>query len=179
MVTNKIFICAILFLQSALLTSCTSIPKDLDWAAVDYLITSDFPDVPHLTTIELAELLSSAPENLILLDAREDEEFAVSHLQGAHHVAASKDDAALLSRTDPDAIVVVYCSVGYRSAALVEQLHALGHTHVVNLEGSIFRWASEGRPVYRGSTRVDGVHPYDETWGVLLPESLWAFESKP
>lgn len=179
MVTNKVFAYVVLFLKLAFLTSCNSLPDKLDWAAVDYLITSDFPDVPHLTTIELAELLSNAPETIILLDAREAEEFSVSHLPGAHHVAAKKNDAALLAAAAPDAIVVVYCSVGYRSAALVKQLHTLGQTHAVNLKGSIFRWASEGRPVYRGNTRVDQVHPYDDTWGVLLPEPFWAFESEP
>lgn len=178
MTNNKLFACAILFLQSALLTSCTAIPKNLDWTAVDNLIASDFPDVPHITTLQLADLLSNSPESVILLDAREAEEFAVSHLQGAHHVATRKDDAALLSAAEPNAIVIVYCSVGYRSAALVEHLHALGQTHAVNLKGSIFRWASEGRPVYRDSTRVDQVHPYDETWGVLLPESFWTFDSE-
>ena len=44
--------------------------------------------------------------------------------------------------------------------------------NVFNLEGSLFKWANEGRPVYRGSERVQEVHPFDEDWGELLDESL-------
>ena len=45
----------------------------------------------------------------------------------------------------------------------------------MNLEGSIFRWAGEGRPVYRDGVRVEQVHPYDDRWGALLPRTLWAY----
>ena len=47
-----------------------------------------------------------------------------------------------------------------------------GYTEVYNLEGSIFAWANEGRPVYRGKERVQVVHPYDKIWGRLLKKSL-------
>ena len=55
--------------------------------------------------------------------------------------------------------IVVYCSVGYRSSELAEFLMKTGFTEVYNLEGSIFRWANEGRPVYRAEERVRVVHP--------------------
>jgi hypothetical protein len=43
---------------------------------------------------------------------------------------------------------------------------------VQNLEGSIFRWANEGRPVYADGMQVDRVHPFDDSWGKLLKEDL-------
>lgn len=69
-------------------------------------------------------------------------------------------------------MIVVYCSVGYRSSRLARQLRTRGVKNVFNLEGSLFKWANEGRPVYRGSERVQEVHPFDEDWGELLDESL-------
>jgi 3-mercaptopyruvate sulfurtransferase SseA len=68
----------------------------------------------------------------------------------------------------------VYCSVGYRSARIVERLRAAGHSDVRNLRGSIFQWANEGRPVVRGDSTVHKVHPFDATWGRLLNADLRA-----
>jgi hypothetical protein len=82
----------------------------------------------------------------------------------------------VLDTLDRDAPVVVYCSVGYRSAKVTAALQERGFTQVANLKGSIFRWANEGRPVVRGSTGVREVHPYDHTWGTLLNDSLHAYE---
>jgi hypothetical protein len=39
---------------------------------------------------------------------------------------------------------------------------------VFNLEGSLFQWANEGRPVYRDDVPVQAIHPYDARWGRLL-----------
>ncbi|MBW2188974.1 MAG: rhodanese-like domain-containing protein [Deltaproteobacteria bacterium] len=53
---------------------------------------------------------------------RTEAEFEVSHLQGARRV--DPDDPKIESlQIAPDATVVVYCSVGYRSAAIIKQLH--------------------------------------------------------
>ena len=158
-----------------LLASCGPTPGTLDWKAVDTLIAEDFPGVPRVTPRTLAERIASGREPVVLLDARAADEFAVSHLRGAHHVGSDVEAASQLAASDADALVVVYCSVGYRSAALVGALRERGHA-AVNLDGSLFRWVTEGHPVYRGSTRVAEVHPYDESWGTLLPAHLWAFE---
>ena len=79
-----------------------------------------------------------------------------------------------LEASDPGRTVVVYCSVGYRSSRLAEKLRARGIENVFNLEGSLFQWANEGRPLYRGDERVYEAHPYDDEWGQLLDRRLWA-----
>lgn len=155
--------------------ACGPASRALDWDAVDAMIAADYPDVPSLTTGELAAALASDAAGVVLLDAREAREFAVSHLRGARRVGADVEAAERLAAAAPDAVVVVYCSVGYRSAALVDRLRGRGRANAVNLEGSIFRWAGEGRAVYRGAERVEQVHPYDERWGALLPRVLWSY----
>jgi rhodanese-related sulfurtransferase len=107
----------------------------------------------------------------VLLDARTQSEFDISHLAGASRVDPDSDEldpAPVLGET----LVVVYCSVGYRSAAVARRLDAAGFRHVYNLEGGIFQWANEGRAVYRGGKRVEEVHPYNRAWGRLLDAGL-------
>jgi len=116
----------------------------------------------------LAQWLAREPESLpLLLDVREPEEFAVSHLRGARRVPPNLADVTTL-HIEPGATVVVYCSVGLRSAALFARLRAGGARNVYNLLGGIFEWANQGRPLYRGATRAYRVHPYDRLWGTLI-----------
>jgi 3-mercaptopyruvate sulfurtransferase SseA len=89
---------------------------------------------------------------------------------------ASTERLALdqIQNAGPGTSVIVYCSVGYRSARLAQRLRARGY-EVSNLEGSIFEWANEDRALYQGDRRVSGVHPYDSTWGRLLERDKWEF----
>lgn len=150
-------------------------------------IRERFPGVRQLSTTELAGWLAS-PQSAkpLLLDARAPAEYAVSHLRGAQLAASEEQALAVLQAEPRDRLVVVYCSVGYRSSALAEQLQARGFTNVYNLEGSIFEWANEGRPVYQsaaltgsssvsqGEQSVKRVHPYDAKWGAYLKPALWS-----
>ena len=70
--------------------------------------------------------------------------------------------------------IVVYCSIGYRSARLARELEQQGVEGVLNLEGSIFEWANSGHGVEREGEAVSEVHPYDEDWGRLLDQELWS-----
>ena len=159
----------------ALQTGCSD---ELTWRAVDRMIAANYPDVPFISTDSLAERLSAPTATRpVLLDARSPEEYAVSHLPEARRVDPAADAYPALDTLAPDTPIVVYCSVGYRSAGVVQTLQAQGFTAVANLQGSIFRWANEGRPVYREGKRVSTVHPYDASWGRLLADSLRASPS--
>ena len=139
----------------------------IGWSLVNAKIRHDFPSVRRITTAELAEWINDPRRpQPFLLDVRERAEFDVSHLPRAHHV--DPDAPASVVHQPSDLAIVTYCSVGYRSGAFAERLRAAGFTNVVNLEGSIFRWANEGRPMFRGATLVRDVHPYNRTWGLLL-----------
>ncbi|MHC4140171.1 MAG: rhodanese-like domain-containing protein [Planctomycetota bacterium] len=80
----------------------------------------------------------------------------------------SKDSLKYLTDIKPDQSIVVYCSVGYRSSILARKLQTLGFKKIHNLEGSIFKWANEGRLLFQGQTIVHKVHPYNAHWGNLL-----------
>jgi len=69
---------------------------------------------------------------------------------------------------------VTYCSVGYRSAKMAQRLRNAGYTNVQNLEGSIFEWANEHRPLVRDGEPTKQVHPYSALRGHLLRDEVRA-----
>lgn len=143
-----------------------SIGRSLSFTLLNRLIQQKFPAVRSLSTAELAQWLA-APVQPILLDAREEAEFAVSHLKSARRIDPKHPDWQPLTKfkTTP---IVVYCSVGYRSARVAEQLQQAGFSQVLNLKGSIFQWANEGRSLFRQGQPTQQVHPYNSLWGLLL-----------
>lgn len=158
-------------LAALLLAGCLLAARD--WPAVKAGIRQRYPDVAQLTTGELAAWMAR-PDTVqpLLLDVRTGAEYDVSHLRGAVRAATLAEAQSLLAMAPSDTPVVLYCSVGYRSASLAEQLRRSGFPGVRNLEGAIFQWANEGRPVYRDSVEVRQVHPYGEPWAGLLDPSL-------
>ena len=132
------------------------------------LIEARFPEVEWIDAETLYQSMN-APESAapLLLDVRTEEEFAVSHLRGAVRVEPGQRELESLA-IDRDLTVVVYCSVGYRSAAIVDALRASGASDVRNLTGGIFAWANEGRPVFKNGQPATTVHSYGPLWGTLL-----------
>jgi rhodanese-related sulfurtransferase len=119
---------------------------------------------------------STSAVSPIILDVREPEEYAVSHLPGALRARTSDEALDILETLQGDTCIVLYCSVGYRSSELAAALTEHGFTNVHNLEGSIFEWANRGLPVFHDSLITHTVHPYDEDWGILLHRDLWSWE---
>jgi rhodanese-related sulfurtransferase len=113
---------------------------------------------------------------LIYLDAREPNEFAVSHIPSARLVGY--DDFKIDSVRDlpKDAPIVVYCSVGYRSEKIGEELKKAGFTNVSNLYGGIFQWVNSGNPVYDAKGKTDRVHTYSKRWSKWLERGVKVYE---
>ena len=153
--------------------SSTAGAGDLTWQAIDKKIAVLFPSAEVITVKELKGKLKDK-EPLVLVDVRKKEEFDVSHLPGAVHIPRA--DEIVRRYQAFTGMVVVYCSVGYRSADMAEQLTEAGMKRVFNLKGSIFAWANRGYPVVnkQGTTRV--VHPYDRHWGQLLRKKYHAYK---
>jgi len=165
---RRIVLFASLVLGASLVTGllCAQTrPEDLRPA-----IASQYADVRWTDVDTLARWLGgdSPP---VLLDARTSAEFQVSHLRGATRVDPDHPDLHALGELRSRR-VVVYCSVGYRSADIAQQLGRAGFTDVYNLQGGIFAWANAGHPVYADGHRVERVHPYDAIWGRYLKPEL-------
>ncbi|MUL38043.1 rhodanese-like domain-containing protein [Gloeocapsopsis dulcis] len=141
--------------------------RSLAFRILKHLIRRKFPTVQWLTTQELAQWQNSQKPQPVLLDARDAAEYQLSHLQQAQRIDPQQPDLSDLTQSQ-DTPIVVYCSVGYRSAKIATKLAEAGYKHVYNLEGSIFQWINEGRPVFQDSNQTTQVHPYDRRWGQLL-----------
>ncbi len=119
------------------------------------------------------EELKSNTQKLRIFDARERAEFEVSHILGAEWVGYRHFDIRAYAKLPKETPIVVYCSIGYRSEKIGEQLKANGFTEVYNLYGSIFEWANKGYPLVDGKGReVREVHTYNKEW------SRWVDETK-
>lgn len=129
-----------------------------------------FPEVRWISTDELARWQAdSAQPQPTLLDARTQSEFALSHIEGAVSIDPYRPSLHPLRGTPPSGAIVVYSSAGYRGARVASWLRNAGYTSVVNLNGGFFKWANEGRPLFRGEGRPTAlVHPYDRRWGLMV-----------
>lgn len=119
--------------------------------------------VPEISVDE-----ASRRDSVVYLDARSLEEFAVSRIPGAYWVGFddfSLDRVSAVPRHHP---VVVYCSVGYRSEKITEDLRAAGFREVSNLYGGIFEWVNQGLPVEDRLGPTMKVHAYNRAWGRWL-----------
>jgi rhodanese-related sulfurtransferase len=143
-----------------------------DWAAIDAWLDLAYPDVPSLDVDALARRLDDparpAPR---LLDARAAVEFDLGTLPGAVHAPTPRAALDALAGAPHGAGVVVFCSVGVRSARLARALRAHGIEDVHNLRGSVFAWANRGLPLADARGPVARVHPFDASWGQLLDPS--------
>ena len=106
-------------------------------------------------------------DKVVYLDAREKNEYKVSHVKNAIWVGYDKFQEDSIKGLAKDKKIIVYCSVGYRSEKITEKLIKMGYTNVSNLYGGLFEWSNQKMPMVRGAQNDTTVkiHPYDEKWG--------------
>ncbi len=120
-------------------------------------------------------------QHVVLLDAREKEEFDVSHLPNALWVGdkSFQLDSVTSKITDKNTELVVYCSIGVRSENIAEKLMEAGYTNVKNLYGGIFEWKNHGYPVYDPEGyETEKVHAFSKHWGKLLHKGEKLYSSR-
>ena len=112
-----------------------------------------------------------------ILDTRSKEEFDVSTIKGAQFIDYDDFDISQITNIDKKDTILVYCSVGYRSERIGEQLIKAGYTNVLNLYGGIFDWVNNGNSVYnRKNNPTDSVHTYNESWSIWLMKGTKVYE---
>ncbi|MCS7025205.1 MAG: rhodanese-like domain-containing protein [Bryobacteraceae bacterium] len=84
----------------------------------------------------------------ILVDVREDREWADGHAAGAIHLSKGIIERDI-EKTVPDkqALLVLYCGGGFRSALAADNLQKMGYTNVFSLAGGWRAWTEAGMPV--------------------------------
>jgi rhodanese-related sulfurtransferase len=143
--------------------------RPVAFEALQRRIARKFPEVEWIKTEDLARWRDDPGQpQAVVLDGRTEEEFRVSQLRGAVRIDPYRPSLQPLQGFAKDTQLVVYSSAGYRGARVASWLGRAGYTNVRNLSGGIFKWADEGRPIFRGETPAVLVHPYDRNWGLLV-----------
>lgn len=125
--------------------------------------------VPYISVAELKMQMMSG--EVAVLDAREYEEFAVSHLPSATFIGYStfSSEEITASLLDKDQPIVVYCSLGIRSEVIGEKLKKAGYTNVRNLYGGIFEWKNKDFSVLdMNGNESENVHVCSKMWSKWL-----------
>jgi rhodanese-related sulfurtransferase len=90
---------------------------------------------------------SDAGEKFLLIDVREDNEWAKGHLPGAVHLGKGIIERDIEQRVpDTSAKLILYCGGGFRSALAAENLQKMGYTNVESMDGGWRGWVEAGLP---------------------------------
>jgi rhodanese-related sulfurtransferase len=98
---------------------------------------------------EVQDMLSRG-DRFVLIDVREESEFARSHLPGAVHLSKGlieRDIEAWIP--DHDTPIVLYCGGGYRSALSADNIQKMGYNDVLSMDGGFRAWCEAGLPTER------------------------------
>jgi len=87
-------------------------------------------------------------EKFVLVDVREESEFAKDHLLGAVHLGKGVIERDVEGRiADLNTPMVLYCGGGFRSALAADNLQKMGYASVLSMDGGIRAWREKGFPL--------------------------------
>ena len=100
------------------------------------------------TTVDAVKAMLDRGEKFVLVDVREESEFAKDHLPGAVHLGKGVIERDIEQRVPDTATpLVLYCGGGYRSALAADNLQKMGYTNVISMDGGIRDWRAKQYPL--------------------------------
>jgi rhodanese-related sulfurtransferase len=100
------------------------------------------------TDVHAVKKALDAGEKFVLVDTREDSEWARGHLPGAIHLCKGVIERDIENAVpDKGAKIVLYCGGGFRSALAADNLQKMGYTNVISMDGGWRGWTEAGYPV--------------------------------
>jgi rhodanese-related sulfurtransferase len=103
----------------------------------------------RIREIDIAEYqrMVASQQPFVLVDVREDGEWAAGHAAGAIHLGKGIIERDIEARVpDKDATLVLYCGGGYRSALAGDALRKMGYTNALSLDGGWRAYLASGMP---------------------------------
>jgi len=104
----------------------------------------------RIREIDIAEYrrLRAANETHVLIDTRENDEWAAGHAAGAIHLGKGIIERDIEGQVpSKDAKLILYCGGGYRSALAADALRQMGYTNAISLDGGWRAYQASGLPV--------------------------------
>jgi rhodanese-related sulfurtransferase len=106
----------------------------------------------HVTEVPLEAAEAAIRDADVLIDVREESEFAAGHLPGAIHASRGMLEFKLSSNPalqPRDLKVVLYCKTSGRAALAARAMHDMGYLNVQSLAGGFDAWKAAGKPVVK------------------------------
>jgi rhodanese-related sulfurtransferase len=90
-------------------------------------------------------------EKFLLIDVREESEYAADHLPGAVHLGKGIIERDVENRVpNQNMPMVLYCGGGFRSALAADNLQKMGYSEVFSMDGGIRGWREKGLALTKG-----------------------------
>lgn len=92
--------------------------------------------------------MKGSGEKFLLIDVREDSEWAAGHAAGAMHLGKGVIERDIEAAVpDKESTMVLYCGGGFRSALAADSLGKMGYKNAISLDGGWRAWQQAGLPV--------------------------------
>ncbi len=102
------------------------------------------------TNVATVKRRMDAGEKFLLVDVREESEWAKGHLPGAVHIGKGIIERDIEQRVpDPNAKLILYCGGGFRSALATDNLQKMGYKNVESMDGGWKGWLDAGLPTVK------------------------------
>jgi rhodanese-related sulfurtransferase len=89
-------------------------------------------------------------DKFLLVDVREESEYAKDHLPGSIHMGKGVIERDVEARVpDLNAEMILYCGGGFRSALAADNLQKMGYTNVISMDGGIRDWREKNYPLVK------------------------------
>jgi rhodanese-related sulfurtransferase len=110
------------------------------------------------TNVDAVKTRMDRGDKFLLVDVREESEYAKDHLPGAIHLGKGVIERDIEARApELNTEMILYCGGGFRSALAADNLQKMGYTNVISMDGGIRDWREKGYPLTKG---VKGLGEY-------------------
>jgi rhodanese-related sulfurtransferase len=100
------------------------------------------------TNVDAVKTRMDRRDKFVLVDVREESEFAKDHLPGAIHLGRGIIERDIEARVpELNTEMVLYCGGGFRSALAADNLQKMGYTNVISMDGGIRDWREKDYPL--------------------------------
>jgi rhodanese-related sulfurtransferase len=97
------------------------------------------------TNVDAVKTRIDRGDKFILVDVREESEFAKDHLPSAIHLGKGIIERDIEARVpELNTEMILYCGGGFRSALAADNLQKMGYTNVISMDGGIRDWREKG-----------------------------------
>ena len=101
----------------------------------------------RISVTDAAILLENCPDT-VLIDVREDDEYAEGHISGSIHARLGIIESTIENiTTDKNKTLLLYCRGGMRSAKAAAGLAAMGYKNIISMDGGLSAWGELDFPV--------------------------------